>query len=161
MKLLSACITCILLMMLVPAQAQQEQVAPPDTTQPVEVQQQTEPTPPSPAVQITEQRIGSGAEASAGARIGVHYTGWLYDAKAIKMHGKKFDSSYDRHRPIFLVLGEHRVIQGWEQGLLGMKVGGKRTLVIPPALAYGATGVAGLIPPDATLIFDVELVAVN
>ena len=114
-----------------------------------------------PAVSITEVRTGSGKEAVDGARIGVHYTGWLLDEKAPRQHGKKFDSSYDRHRPIFLVLGEHRVIAGWEQGLQGMKVGGKRTLLIPSALAYGATGVPGLIPPGAALVFDVELVAVS
>ena len=156
MKLLSALLTCGALILSGLASAQQENPAPPEANLPAEAA-----PPPAPAVGITDIRIGTGAEALEGQRIGVHYTGWLVDANAAKLHGKKFDSSFDRHRPIFLVLGEHRVIQGWEQGLLGMKVGGKRTLVIPAELAYGATGVKGLIPPNAPLIFDVELVAVQ
>jgi len=156
MKLLPALLTCTALLLSGTVSAQQDNSVPPETSQPAEPA-----APVTPALGITDVRIGSGAEAVNGARIGVHYTGWLVDANAKNLHGKKFDSSFDRHRPIFLVLGEHRVIQGWEQGLPGMKVGGKRTLLIPAALAYGATGVKGLIPPDATLIFDVELVAVN
>lgn len=154
MKLLPTLLTCLTLTICAPAFAQQENAAPLTQELPVEVIA-------APDVTVTDIRIGSGVQAQDGSRIGVHYTGWLFDPKAIKFHGKKFDSSYDRHRPIFLVLGEHRVIQGWEQGLPGMRVGGKRTLLIPSALAYGATGVKGLIPPDATLIFDVELVAAN
>ncbi len=152
MKLLTALITCTALLMAGSACAQQDNSAAPEVSLPAEA---------APALGITEIRIGTGAQAVDGARVGVHYTGWLYDANAPKFHGKKFDSSVDRGRPIFLVLGEHRVIQGWEQGLLNMKVGGRRTLVIPAELAYGTTGVRGLIPPNATLIFEVELVAVN
>jgi len=116
--------------------------------------------PPAPQVTITDIKIGTGAEAADGVKIAVHYTGWLFDAKTRNNHGKKFDSSYDRGSPITLRLGEHRVIKGWEQGLLGMKVGGKRTLIIPSELAYGARGAPGAIPPNATLVFDVNLVAV-
>jgi len=115
---------------------------------------------PAPQVTITDIKIGNGAEAVDGQKIAVHYTGWLFDPKAGNHHGKKFDSSYDRGMPITIRLGEHRVIQGWEQGLLGMKVGGKRTLIIPSELAYGTRGASGLIPPNATLVFDVNFVAV-
>ena len=112
-------------------------------------------------LQYLDTVVGSGPEAVAGNKVKVHYTGWLYNAGAKQMHGKKFDSSFDRNKPITFQLGAHRVIPGWEQGLLGMKVGGKRTLVIPSELAYGARGAGGVIPPNATLIFDVELVSVN
>jgi FKBP-type peptidyl-prolyl cis-trans isomerase FkpA len=146
------------------AYAEQETTTPTETTtqpapEPVPATEPAAPTP-APQVTITDIKIGSGAEAADGVKIAVHYTGWLFDAKAPKYHGKKFDSSYDRGTPITLHLGEHRVIAGWEQGLLGMKVGGKRTLIIPGELAYGARGAAGVIPPNATLVFDVNLVAV-
>jgi len=134
--------------------AQQENLALPQVTIP------TEP-PAAPQVNITDVLIGNGAEAVDGSKVAVHYTGWLYDINAKKMHGKKFDSSFDRNKPITFQLGAHRVIPGWEQGLLGMKVGGKRTLLIPSELAYGARGAGGVIPPNATLIFDVELMSVN
>jgi FKBP-type peptidyl-prolyl cis-trans isomerase len=113
----------------------------------------------TPQVTITEIKTGSGDEAGDGSVVAVHYTGWLYDANAKNFHGKKFDSSLDRNRPITFVLGAHRVIPGWEQGLTGMKVGGKRTLIIPAELAYGERGAGGVIPPNATLVFDVELVS--
>lgn len=102
---------------------------------------------------ITDTVIGTGEEAVAGKMITVHYTGTLQD-------GTKFDSSLDRGQPFQFILGAGQVIQGWEQGFVGMKVGGKRTLVIPPELAYGENGI-GPIPPDSTLIFEVELLAVD
>ena len=103
---------------------------------------------------------GSGAEAKAG-RVAVHYTGWLQDPAAADGHGKKFDSSVDRGQPFEFVLGGGQVIRGWDEGVAGMKVGGKRTLVIPPEMGYGARGAGGVIPPNATLVFDVELVEVR
>ena len=105
--------------------------------------------------------VGTGAEAVAGHTVSVHYTGWLYDEAAADHKGKKFDSSVDRGQPFNFPLGGHRVIAGWDQGVAGMKVGGKRTLVIPPELGYGARGAGGVIPPNATLVFDVELLGVN
>lgn len=106
------------------------------------------------ALKIEDVKIGSGAEAKTGSTVFVHYVGTLES-------GAKFDSSYDRGEPISFVLGKGQVIPGWEQGILGLKVGGKRKLVIPPNLAYGARGVPGAIPPNATLMFDVELVKVQ
>ena len=108
----------------------------------------------------TDTAIGKGKEAVAGKVVVVHYTGWLRDAKAEKQHGKQFDSSVGRG-PFSFALGAGRVIKGWDEGVAGMKVGGKRTLVIPSELAYGARGAGGVIPPDATLIFDVELLDVK
>jgi FKBP-type peptidyl-prolyl cis-trans isomerase FkpA len=113
------------------------------------------------SLQITDGTIGSGAEATPGKSVSVHYTGWLYDAKAADRHGKKFDSSRDRNEPFEFRLGAGQVIRGWDQGVAGMKVGGKRTLVIPSDLAYGRRGAGGAIPPDATLVFDVELLGVK
>ncbi len=110
---------------------------------------------------ITDTKIGDGAKATAGQHVSVHYTGWLYDPKASDFHGKKFDSSLDRSEPFKFPLGARRVISGWDQGVVGMKVGGKRTLIIPGKLAYGKRGAGGGIPPDATLIFDVELVKIE
>ena len=104
---------------------------------------------------------GHGAEAVAGHGVVVHYTGWLYDSSKPDSHGAKFDSSRDRGQPFRFVLGQGRVIKGWDDGVAGMKVGGQRTLVIPPAQGYGARGAGGVIPPNATLIFDVELLAVE
>ena len=104
---------------------------------------------------------GSGTEAVAGKQVSVHYTGWLYDASAADNKGKKFDSSRDRGQPFEFPLGAGRVIKGWDQGVAGMKVGGRRTLIIPPGLGYGSRGAGGLIPPNATLIFDVELLNVR
>jgi FKBP-type peptidyl-prolyl cis-trans isomerase len=100
-------------------------------------------------------KVGSGAQAKAGCQVTTHYTGWL--AK----DGKKIDSSLDRRRPFVFPLGAGRVIKGWEEGIVGMKVGGKRKLLIPARLAYGARGVGDIIPPNADLVFDVELLEVK
>lgn len=102
--------------------------------------------------------IGTGAEALGGSTVDVHYTGWLLDRQAASLHGRKFDTSRGK-QPISFILGTGRVIKGWDQGLVGMKVGGKRTLIIPAELAYGQRGSGRLIPPNASLIFDVELVS--
>jgi FKBP-type peptidyl-prolyl cis-trans isomerase FkpA len=107
-------------------------------------------------------KTGTGAEAVAGRPVLVHYTGWLHDPAAPGGKGTKFDSSKDRGLPFGFIVGAGRVIKGWDQGVAGMKVGGQRTLVIPPALGYGERSAGGgLIPPNATLIFDVELVSVQ
>jgi FKBP-type peptidyl-prolyl cis-trans isomerase len=108
-----------------------------------------------------EVKPGTGAEAKAGQTVSVHYTGWLYNEAAPEHKGAKFDSSRDRNRPFEFPLGGGRVIQGWDVGVQGMKVGGQRTLIIPPQMGYGARGAGGVIPPNATLVFDVELLAVN
>ena len=105
-------------------------------------------------LQIEELKAGTGAEATAGKTVDVHYTGWLTD-------GTKFDSSVDRGRPFSFPLGGGRVIKGWDQGVAGMKVGGKRKLTIPPELGYGSRGAGAVIPPNATLVFEVELLAVK
>ncbi len=109
----------------------------------------------------TDNKVGTGAEAVTGHEVSVHYTGWLYDEKAPGHKGSKFDSSRDRNEPFTFGLGDGMVIKGWDQGVAGMKVGGSRTLVIPPELGYGARGAGGVIPPNATLVFDVELLAVH
>ncbi len=109
-------------------------------------------------LKYTDTKVGEGAVATAGAKVSVHYTGWLYnDGKK----GAKFDSSLDRGEPFDFTLGAHQVIAGWDEGVAGMKVGGKRTLIIPPELGYGARGAGGVIPPNATLTFDVELLKVQ
>lgn len=105
--------------------------------------------------------LGEGAEAVSGKRISVHYTGWLFDANAENHRGRKFDSSKDRGQPFGFQLGAGQVIQGWDQGFSGMKVGGTRLLTIPAELGYGARGAGGVIPPNATLIFEVELLDVK
>ncbi len=110
---------------------------------------------------MTDTRIGTGAEATAGQTITVHYTGWLFDPAAPDQKGRKFDSSRDRGQPFVFELGAGRVIQGWDNGFAGMKVGGTRTLVIPPEQGYGARGAGGVIPPNATLLFEVELLGVG
>lgn len=104
--------------------------------------------------------VGTGAEATPGSQVGVHYTGWLLDPQAPEGKGRKFDSSRDAGQPFAFVLGAGQVIKGWDQGVEGMKVGGQRRLVIPASLAYGDRGAGGVIPPGATLVFDVELLAV-
>ena len=104
---------------------------------------------------------GTGAEAVAGKPVVVHYTGWLYDPAQPEGKGRKFDSSVDRREPFGFPLGGGRVIRGWDEGVAGMKVGGKRTLIIPPDMGYGARGAGGVIPPNATLLFDVELLEVR
>ncbi len=105
--------------------------------------------------------VGDGREAEIGFTVSVHYTGWLYDENAPDKKGEKFDSSLDRGQPFEFPLGAGQVIQGWDQGFAGMKIGGKRTLIIPPEMGYGARGAGGVIPPNATLIFDVELLDVK
>jgi peptidylprolyl isomerase len=112
----------------------------------------------SSGLQITDSKVGTGASPKTGQICVMHYTGWLYQNGA---KGKKFDSSVDRGEPFEFPIGTHRVIAGWDEGVATMKVGGKRTLIIPPALGYGANGAGGVIPPNATLIFDVELLGVK
>ncbi len=105
--------------------------------------------------------VGEGREAEIGFMVSVHYTGWLFDENAPDNKGDKFDSSVDRGQPFEFNLGAGQVIQGWDQGFAGMRIGGKRTLIIPPEMGYGARGAGGAIPPNATLIFDVELLDVK
>ncbi|MBA3755365.1 MAG: FKBP-type peptidyl-prolyl cis-trans isomerase [Nitrosomonas sp.] len=114
-----------------------------------------------PQFQKTDTVVGTGEEAEVGKTVNVHYTGWLYDENAPDKKGKKFDSSLDRKEHFSFMLGAGRVIKGWDQGVTGMKVGGKRTLIIPSAMAYGAQGAGNIIPPNATLIFDVELISLK
>ena len=109
-------------------------------------------------LQITDSTVGSGASPQKGQRCTMHYTGWLYK-DGVK--GAKFDSSVDRGQPFDFVIGVGQVIKGWDEGVSTMKVGGKRTLIIPPELGYGARGAGGVIPPNATLMFDVELLGVQ
>ncbi len=109
-------------------------------------------------LKYTDTVVGTGATAASGQKVTVHYTGWL-DQNGTK--GKKFDSSVDRGEPFAFGLGARQVIRGWDEGVAGMKVGGKRTLTIPPELGYGARGAGGVIPANATLIFDVELLKVQ
>jgi FKBP-type peptidyl-prolyl cis-trans isomerase len=105
-------------------------------------------------LEIEEVVVGDGASATTGQKVTVHYTGWLTD-------GGKFDSSKDRNAPFVFSLGRGQVISGWDEGVQGMKVGGTRKLTIPPALGYGTRGAGGVIPPDATLVFEVELLGVG
>jgi FKBP-type peptidyl-prolyl cis-trans isomerase len=105
-------------------------------------------------LKYTDDQVGTGAEATKGKTAVVHYTGWLLD-------GTKFDSSLDRNQPFTFPLGAGQVIKGWDEGVAGMKVGGKRTLIVPPALGYGARGAGGVIPPNATLKFEVQLLDVR
>ena len=109
-------------------------------------------------LKYTDTKTGDGATATPGSKVSVHYTGWLYNNNT---KGAKFDSSVDRGKPFEFKLGAHQVIAGWDEGVAGMKVGGKRTLIIPPELGYGARGAGGFIPPNATLMFDVELLGVQ
>ena len=106
-------------------------------------------------------KTGTGKEATPGKMVRVHYTGWLFDKSAVDNKGKKFDSSRDRPGNFTFPLGAGRVIKGWDQGVQGMKVGGQRTLIIPSSMGYGARGAGSAIPPNATLIFDVELIGVE
>jgi len=112
----------------------------------------------SSGLQITDSKIGTGATPRPGQICVMHYTGWLYQGGA---KGQKFDSSVDHGQPFEFPIGRQRVIAGWDEGVASMKVGGKRTLIIPPALGYGARGAGGVIPPNATLIFEVELLDVK
>lgn len=109
-------------------------------------------------LKIEDTKVGTGATPQRGQTCVMHYTGWLYE-NGVK--GKKFDSSLDRNEPFEFPIGMKRVIGGWDEGVSTMKVGGKRTLIIPPELGYGARGAGGVIPPNATLIFDVELLDVK
>jgi peptidylprolyl isomerase len=109
-------------------------------------------------LQIIDTKVGTGATPNPGQTCVMHYTGWLYENGA---KGKKFDSSVDRGEPFEFPIGQKRVIAGWDEGVASMKVGGKRTLIIPPSLGYGTRGAGGVIPPNATLIFDVELLGVK
>jgi peptidylprolyl isomerase len=112
----------------------------------------------SPGLQMIDTKVGAGTSPRAGQTAVVHYTGWLSENGA---KGKKFDSSVDRNEPFEFPLGQGRVIRGWDEGVATMKIGGKRTLIVPPQLGYGARGAGGVIPPNATLIFDVELLGVK
>jgi FKBP-type peptidyl-prolyl cis-trans isomerase len=109
-------------------------------------------------LKYTDTKLGTGEEAKSGFMVSVHYTGWVWKNGA---KGAQFDSSHDRGQPITFTLGKHEVIPGWEQGISGMKIGGQRTLIIPPELAYGGKSPSALIPPNSTLYFEVELVSVR
>jgi len=113
------------------------------------------------ALQKQDVKAGTGAAATPGQKVTVHYTGWLYDEGKSDHKGTKFDSSRDHNEPFTFRLGGGEVIPGWDQGVAGMKVGGQRTLTIPPDLGYGSQGAGGVIPPNATLVFDVELLNVS
>ncbi|MBD8658208.1 FKBP-type peptidyl-prolyl cis-trans isomerase [Oxalobacteraceae sp. CFBP 13730] len=140
-----------------PPEAQQPATPPVPVTPPVAAETQ------APQVEIVDRVVGTGKEASLGSNVVVNYTGWFHKPLAKQQRGRKFDSSLDNGRdPLEFQLGAGRVIKGWEQGVAGMKVGGKRTLIIPSALAYGKRGAGGgSIPPDSDLIFDVELLNVK
>jgi peptidylprolyl isomerase len=119
--------------------------------------QETSVTTPS-GLKIEDTKVGDGASPATGQTCVMHYTGWLYENG---QKGRKFDSSVDRGDPFEFPIGTGRVIKGWDEGVASMKVGGKRTLIIPPELGYGARGAGGVIPPNATLIFDVELLGIR
>ncbi|MGY1424552.1 FKBP-type peptidyl-prolyl cis-trans isomerase [Lysobacter sp. A289] len=125
-------------------------------------------TPPQPPaggsvdeLQRIDLKTGGGEVAAPGDTVDVHYTGWLYDQDAPDQQGKQFDSSRERGEPITFLLGAGRVIRGWDEGVAGMRVGGQRTLLIPAAYGYGRKGAGGVIPPGASLVFEVELMAVQ
>jgi FKBP-type peptidyl-prolyl cis-trans isomerase FkpA len=146
------------------AQTQTTAANPGSAQQATDAQAQPAAQPPAPQIQITDHVIGKGKEAVPGTTLVVNYTGWYYKPMAAKQRGRKFDSSLDAGRtPLEFRLGAGMVIKGWDQGMAGMKVGGKRTLIIPSDLAYGKRGAggAGGIPPDSDLIFDVELLDVK
>jgi FKBP-type peptidyl-prolyl cis-trans isomerase FkpA len=112
-------------------------------------------------LKLVDNEVGDGREAEAGLVVKVHYTGWLYDSEKKDFKGKKFDSSLDRNDPLEFSLGIGQVIKGWDEGVQGMKIGGKRTIFIPSIMGYGSRGAGDLIPPNADLIFDVELLGLN
>ena len=130
----------------------------PATTQMASAQTAKKPMTTASGLQIIDSKEGTGASPKSGQTCVMHYTGWLYENG---QKGKKFDSSVDRNEPFEFPIGQRRVIAGWDEGVGSMKVGGKRTLIIPPELGYGARGAGGVIPPNATLMFDVELLAVK
>jgi FKBP-type peptidyl-prolyl cis-trans isomerase len=113
------------------------------------------------SLQSTDLKTGTGPAITKGKTAVVHYTGWLYSENAPEHKGTKFDSSLDRNDPFSFSVGGGDVIGGWDQGVVGMQVGGQRRLVIPPALGYGASGAGGVIPPNATLVFDIQLLAIK
>jgi len=137
-----------------PAAATQPAASQPDVTTPMSDTGIT-------TLQTSDVAAGTGAEARPGMTVSVHYTGWLYDVNAADKKGRKFDSSKDRNEPFDFPLGGGQVIEGWDRGVAGMKVGGTRVLTIPPAMGYGARGAGGVIPPNATLLFEVELLGVR
>ena len=126
--------------------------------EPAMAQSAAKPVTTASGLQIIDTKVGTGASPRPNQTVVVHYTGWLYVNGA---KGKKFDSSVDRNEPFEFPVGAGRVIRGWDEGVGSMKVGGKRTLIIPPQLGYGASGAGGVIPPNATLIFDVELLGLK
>jgi peptidylprolyl isomerase len=126
--------------------------------QPASAQPAGKPMTTASGLQIADSKVGTGATPKPGQICVMHYTGWLYE-NGVK--GKKFDSSVDRNEPFEFPIGQRKVIAGWDEGVASMKVGGKRTLIIPPQLGYGARGAGGVIPPNATLMFDVELLDVK
>jgi FKBP-type peptidyl-prolyl cis-trans isomerase FkpA len=120
------------------------------------------PAPPPTTLRVIDTLVGTGETAVAGNKLTVNYTGYLFDGLALNVRGQKFDTSIGTGKtPFTFTLGAGQVIQGWEQGLVGMKVGGQRMLIIPPDLGYGATGAGTSIPPNATLVFDVALVSIE
>ena len=125
---------------------------------PASAQSAAKPVTTASGLQMIDTKVGTGASPRANQTAVVHYTGWLYENG---QKGKKFDSSVDRNEPFEFPIGQRRVIAGWDEGVATMKVGGKRTLIIPPELGYGARGAGGVIPPNATLMFDVELLGVK
>jgi FKBP-type peptidyl-prolyl cis-trans isomerase len=118
-------------------------------------------TPVPTTLEMTDVKAGKGPAITAGQTAVVHYTGWLYSDSAPDHKGKKFDSSRDRNDPFSFQVGAGEVIGGWDQGVIGMQAGGQRRLVIPPSLGYGARGAGGVIPPNATLLFDIELLSIK
>ena len=126
----------------------------------VQAADQPSPGPAADKLIVTDTKVGAGKEAAPGTEVVVNYTGWLYRPLAKDMHGKQFDSSLGRG-PFSFSLGRGMVIKGWDQGVAGMKVGGKRTLIIPSDLAYGSRGAGADIPPNSALVFDVELLDVK
>ena len=147
----SACLIAIVTLVVTAAFAQGGSTKP-NTSAPTKVN--GAPTKTADGLEYWDIKVGTGPVAAAGHTVKVHYTGWL-------TNGKKFDSSVDRGEPFTFDLGSGQVIKGWDEGVAGMKVGGKRQLRIPPALAYGDRGAGGAVPPNATLIFDVELLGVR
>jgi FKBP-type peptidyl-prolyl cis-trans isomerase FkpA len=134
---------------------------PPAATAPTVATSATSSAPVVNAMEIDELKPGAGAAIAAGQKAVVQYTGWLYETSAPDKKGKEFDSSRNGGRPFSFVVGAGQVIKGWDQGVLGMKVGERRRLTIPAELAYGDVGAGGIIPPGATLVFDVDLVAIE